>query len=213
MERRPPVADAPLPPWPKPKGLAPARGLGRLPRPPISRPFSARPSGPAYLRLRKRKDLLSDWFDPPPGFVAAQTSKSEWRFYKALMLLLDPEKDPRKPPYTGGKTWTYQKALEGGRVPGGQVADFVVQQANRTLGLRVQTERYHVMAHAQQQAKDFLLKTQQRAITHFVDLYDQESQGDRSGAATVAQVARALKAEESLSPIRAGTARRVRELR
>jgi hypothetical protein len=161
--------------------------------------------------LAKNRDLLNDWFSPPPGFVTAHTSASEWRYYKALMLKLDPGRNPRQPPYGGGKSWTYQKAIEGGRqTPGGQVTDFVVDQGFRTLGLRIQTERYHVFADATKQASDFFLKTHTQAIDLVIDLFDQYSIGDPSGKATVAQVARALKGYQEPSPITFGTGQQVR---
>lgn len=78
------------------------------------------------------------------------------------------------------------------------------------MGLRIQTERYHVFADASKKASDFFLKTHTQALDLVIDLFDQYSIGDPSGRATVAQVSRALKGYQEPSPIAFGIGQQVR---
>ena len=184
----------------------------RTPRPKRIRYFTVKPQGPKIYQLGKNPELDSDWFSPPAAFLDPKYhgSKDEWRYYRALMLILDPGRNPRQPPYTGGKHWVYQKSVEGGRIPGGQVVDFVVDQGNRMLGLRIQTERYHVMAGPDKIAFDFYLKQNAKGIDLIIDLYTQYSEADKSGRATMAQVKNALKGNQEPNPGPFGTALQVR---
>ena len=190
----------------------------RTPRPKRIRYFTVKPQGPKIYQLGKNPEVDSDWFSPPAAFLDPRLhgSSDEWRYYKGLMLLLDPGRDPRQPPYLGGKHWAYQKAVgpagfgQEGRVPGGQVVDFVVDQGRRILGFRIQTERYHVMAGPDKQAFDFYLKTHSVGIDLMIDLYTQYSEADKSGRATMAQLRRALRGEQEPNPGPFGTARQVR---
>lgn len=174
----------------------------RIPRPPRLRYFTVKPQGPDLYRGVRNPVEDNDWFSPPPQFLDPKLhgSAEEWPIYKGLMLKLDPGRDPRKPPYEGGKTWKYQKSLAGGRVPGGQVVDFVVDQGNRTLGIRVQTERYHVFAGPDKVAFDFYLKTHSVGIDLIIDIYSQYYLGDKSGHAAMVQVANALKGQQAPNP-------------
>lgn len=185
----------------------------RRPRPPRQQRPPAFPKGPrAFHRSAKPAQIGKGPGPPPPGFVTARTSGSEWLVYWALMRKLDAQKDPRRPPFLGGDTWTYQKAQDGRftRDVGSQVVDFVVQQASRTLGMRLQSERFHVAASPQQQARDFYLKTHSRRIDLVIDLFEQDFIADATGEAVCRVVAEALKGVSAASPIAFGTARRTR---
>lgn len=184
----------------------------RIPRPPRIRYFTVAPQGPKIYQLGKNVDQLNDWFDPPAAFLDPKLhgSSEEWPIYKALMLILDPGRDPRKPPYQGGNGWAYQKMIDGGRIPGGQVVDFIVDQGNRTLGLRVQTERYHVMASPDKIAFDAYLKQHLSAIDLVIDIFSQYYIEDRSGKAAMYQVREALKGNQQPNPGAFGIARQAR---
>lgn len=198
---------------------APTRRLPKLPeigkKPvPLKVPKHAiAPLGPAIYNRGKKPDLVGlGPGEPPPGFLTAWTSASEWRYYWAIAKIMDDPPNPRQPPFAGGREWKYQweDPAFGARVPGGQVMDFAVEWADEVVGLRIQTERYHVMAGANQQARDAFLKMHILVVDRVMDLFDQVSIHDLSGAATVAQVKRALRGEVEVDPIKAGTAQRVR---
>lgn len=191
-----------LPPLPK-MGKAPR--IAPLRRPPV------RPTGPKIYRLQAKPQMVAVGpGEPPEGFVTAHTSKTEWWVFWAIAKVLNDPPDPRQPPFVGGENWAYQKAEEGGRIKGGQVLDFVVFNGERSIGIRVETERYHIFTTADAHARDFYLKTHSAAADEIVSIWDQDFMGDPTGQAVCAVVARALKGEESASPIAFATGRRVR---
>src|SRR5215203_853517 len=105
--------------------MPPMPQLGRLPRPPRLRnkPATA-PRGPRiYHRGEPPIPGSNIFMTPPPDFVTAHTSLTEWMCFYALYLLTGLPKDPFHRPYIGGlPLWTYQKEEAGGRVPGGSVS-------------------------------------------------------------------------------------------
>lgn len=185
--------------------------IGKLqPLKPLRR-HPVRFTGPSELRLQSDPQVVGGPGEPPQGFVTAHTSKTEWVVYWAFARVLRDPRDPRVPPYTGGANWSYQTPINGGRVIGGQVTDFVYLGAQgKTIGVRVQTEHFHIMTSADVQMKDFLLKTDQEALDQIIDLYDHEFMWDKTGKAACIVVANAIKGIQSYSPIFAGTAQRVR---
>lgn len=191
--------------------LPPLPQMGKQPRlTPLRRP-PIRPTGPKIYRLQtKPARPFAGPGEPPEGFVTAHTSKTEWYVYWAIAKVLNDPVDPRRPPFVGGERWAYQKAEEGGRVKGGQVLDFVVFNGAHSIGIRVETERYHIFTTAANHAHDFYLKTHSKAADVIVNVYDQDFMGDPSGQAACAVVARALKGEEGPSPMATATGRRVR---
>lgn len=195
-----------LPPLPKMTG----KGTASRPRPIKKAP--QRVFGPKIYKLDSRPQRLGKGpGEPPTGLVTQWTSKTEWYIYWALARVTGTPKDPRKPPFTGGTNWQYQKALDGGRqVRGGQVLDFVIWNGSRTIGIRVETERYHIFTSAQKQAEDFYQRTHSSGVDQVISIFDQDFMGDPSGAAACAVVATALKGIQPANPIRFGTARRVR---
>lgn len=209
MPKRKDSSSAPLKPMPSLPEMGAPKRPKKLRRPPT------RPLGPRIYRMAKKPDLFGIGpGEPPLGFVTAHTSKSEWRYYWGLAKVFNDPVDPRQPPFSGGKLWSYQKAIEGGRQsPGGSVVDFVVQWGQAIIGLRIQTERWHVFANDAVKARDFYVKTHIKAIDHVIDLYDQWSLGDITGQATVAQLKRALRLNQEEDPAKFGTAEQVREPR
>lgn len=194
------------------KALKPLEQFGANPKVPRLDYPTTLPVGPKIYKLQKRPRMVGMGpGDPPPGFVTAHTSASEWRYYWALSKVLGTPKDPRQPPFIGGVDWSYQKAEQGGRhEPGGSVVDFVVHQGGGTLGLRIQTERFHVFADAATQLRDFSQKIHLKAIDVVIDIFDQWSISDRTGEATVKQVRKAIMGIQEEDPIKFGTAQRKR---
>lgn len=198
---------------PRLKNLPPLPKITKEPRPLKVDRHPIRPVGPKRFRLASKPQAIGTGpGEPPPGFLNQWNSKSEWRYYWALCKHLDSPKDCRRGPFVGGNNWSYQTndPIFGGRVVGGQVLDFVVTQGRMTTGLRIQTERYHVMASATQQAKDLFQKVNIKSVDRVIDLFDQYSIGDPTGQATIVQVARALKGIADPDPLRLGTAQRIR---
>ena len=204
----------------KAQNSSPLKNLPALPKlgstkPVIYRP-TVRPLGPRLYRLSKRPDIVGGGpGEPPPGFVTGTTSRSEWRYYWALAKIFVDPLDPRRPPFTGGKEWQYQAAVDGRftRDVGSSVIDFLIYQGVRKLGLRLQTERWHVMAGPQKFWKDFFLKTHSNEVDLIIDVFDQYSLSDPTGEATIKQLKFALKGNQEPDPVRLGNALRVREPR
>lgn len=202
------------------RNSTPLKSLPVLPKLGVMRPRiykdTIRPKGPKIYKLIKRPDVIGVGPGlPPPGFVTPHTSKSEWRYYWALAKIFNDPVHPRQPPFNGGRLWSYQAAVDGRFVRdiGSSVVDFTVIQGLRVLGLRIQTERWHVMANSAKVWKDFFAKTHSNEVDLIIDLYDQYSLADISGEATILQVKNALKGNQEPDPLKAGTALRVREPR
>lgn len=200
----------------KMRRVAPIPEFGKRPRPIRLTRETARPKGPAKYRLNKKPELA--WVgpgDPPPGFLDPKFygSASEWRYFWAICKVMKDPTDCRQPPFTGGRNWKYQVAADAAfvRSVGSQVLDFTVDLPNgETIGLRIQTERYHVFAGSSQRAKDLFLKIRTGAVSKIYDLYDQDSIGDPTGKAVIGQVIRAMKGIQDPDPAALGTAQRVR---
>lgn len=169
-----------------------------------------RPTGPEHLHLGRRPQIVGGPGNPPEGFVGVWTSIPEWYVYWALCRLTEPQKDPRKPPFWGGERFRYQKEEEGGRVPGGSVTDFAVSTPGGWIGIRLETERWHIWTTADQQMKDYQIKTHLRAMKKVISIYDQHFLFDPSGQAVIRVVSLALKEIELPNPIRWGNAQRIR---
>ncbi len=111
--------------------------------------FSAFSTGPKEFSERTNPLLGDAPGPPPPGFVRATTSGSEWYVYWALAKISGSPKgaDVRNPPFYGsrdGELWRYQYPYAGGRhLPGGAVVDFVWMPFNNSILLRLQTEHFH----------------------------------------------------------------------
>lgn len=187
-------------------------------RPPSSRRFNVRNFGPRFLQLDKRARLEGGPGEPPPGFLSFTTSKDEWYVYWGMAKVFNDPPYPRKPPYTGGVRWRYQKAIDGGRrVSGGAVVDFVVgddltgeRLYRERIGIRVQTERFHVYALQRIKAYDlnqaFQLSKQMRVI----DLYSQDFIKDPTGNAIVRLLHDTLAGTSSRNPATSATATRAK---
>jgi hypothetical protein len=190
--------------------------FGKLPRPPrIRSRVAVAPRGPREFHLGVKPEIGFNQFINPPDFFTTDphVSKTEWMCYLALAILTGFPKDPYKPPYVGGPPrWVYQKAEQGGRVPGGSVSDFVVlnEQGTASIGIRVETERFHIWTDGAQQQKDLYINAHLHTVNKIVRVWDQHFVDDESGEKVCAVMALALRGIELPSPIFFGTAQRVR---
>ena len=189
--------------------------MGKMPRPPRLRSrISTAPRGPRIYH-RGQDPIPSDsrWTNPPEGFVGAHTSLTEWQVYLAFSLHYGQPKDPYQRPFVGAPPlWVYQKLEEGGRVPGGSVSDFVITSDTGTalIGIRVETERFHIWTTGAQQAQDIYINSHLKTVNKIVRIWDQHFIGDTTGEQVMKVTALAIKGIELPSPIRMGTAERVR---
>ena len=170
--------------------------------------------GPKGLRLTVQPERRSIGpGEPPPGFVIATTSASEWIAYWASAQVFNDPLDPRKPPYFGGRDWGYQKSLDGGRrEQGGAVIDYIYWLPGETIGLRLQTARFHDAAGPEKEAMDraqLVSLSWQWGIT-IKDLDEQDIIADRTGEAAVRRLVELLGGRERINPGVAGTYRQVR---
>lgn len=193
-----------LPKLPKPKQVMKLR---------VERPFPVAPRGWKHLRLGVRPVRIGIGpGEPPEGFVGAHTSREEWLVYWAIATKLNDPKDPRIGPFTGSRIgdWNYQKIEGGGRIPGGSVTDFQVRTPTGWIGIRLDTERWHIFAGPNQQLKDLFIKTHVRSVQKIVTVYSQDFVEDDTGEAVMKVVALALRGIEYMNPIKSGLARRTR---
>lgn len=192
--------------------IAPLAGPGRrggYAKPPVKKAATVLAQGPAYLYLARTVDLRTGPREPPPGFVTATTSATEWNIYWALSQIYGDPKDPRKGPFFGAKLfWGYQIGLDGSRSAGGAVVDFLIYNApnGRRLGIRVQTQYFHLGSGSGKIASDAAqLASLQRYIDVY-DLYDTEVLNDRTGQKSIVATKLALSMIRQPDPIFSGTA-------
>lgn len=197
-------------------GQAKSRPPKNLVRPPGSRSFAAKPVGPREFQSRINPALADAPNAPPPGFIIASTSGSEWFVYWAFAKIYnDPRGDDvRKPPFYGsrdGTSWTYQYGYGGGGGPslGKAKVDFVADMYGSPVLIRVQTEHFHVFTTPEKHFYDEMQKANIEKYGRVVDLYDQWFLGDPSGQACIVQCKRAIKGMEPVDPLLSGLATRV----
>lgn len=187
------------------RGLQSPRTLPKLPR------------GPRLVTvIRDRPQLTPGPGEPPPGFLNGQNSRVEWIAYWALSRIFDNPPDPRQPPFAGGPgDWIYQSPEMGAylRSLNSAVVDFLVTFGKTRIAIRLQTERFHVLADARQQQRDISQRMNLEQSGEVVDVYDHELIGDNdndTAQKAIVTMKRAIGMLEAPNPILAGTARRVR---
>jgi hypothetical protein len=153
--------------------------------------------------------------DPPPGFVGAKNSATEWQPYWGLARIFG-EPVPRilrDGPFIGAPgIWEYQEYI-----PGGLMAtniDFVVLPTNglaRPTAFRIQTEFVHLFpTQHDKYAADIMYRNHvEEGGFSVVDLYDYMYLGDPSGRAIIQLLKAGLGLIEPANPIATGTAQRV----
>ena len=190
--------------------------MRQLKRPPTIRTFSQIPRGPRAYQygMLEKGDVKGGYGAAPPGFGGPTVSFTEWIFYWALWKVMDSEGDPRRsgPPFIGfPPDWTYQQPFIGGRAePGGAVVDFIVwrTQTGRPLGIRIQTEYFHLFTSHNKQVSDLMQKQKLMDQIDVVDVYDYTITDDPTGQAAIQVCKAALGLIELPDPLKGATARR-----
>ena len=200
-------------PW-APKALPRVKSTD-TPRPLKPPKHAIRPTGPrTYKLFRKPASSFVGPGDPPAEFLdpVHHGSAQEWMYYWALSRIFRDPENPRLPPYEGGKDWQYQVSTDGTfiRSPLSSVLDFLVVFGDEKVGLRIQTERWHVFADAVQNSEDYYLKFHSQAVDRIMDLHPQYVIADEGGQAVIKQVVRALNNIQEPDPGRLGLSQRVR---
>lgn len=180
--------------------------LPQLRRPP------AIPTGPRMYRPipLDEQPIANEWHNPPPGFLTASNSITEWMVYKGLSIIFQNPVDPRQGPFYGGwPDWAYQTAVDGGRQgPGGSVVDFVIYnpgKSSNTIALRIVTEYWHLYAPNAKQASDEMQREALESEYTVIDLYDFDFINDLTGQATILTLKNVLGFTERPNPLYVGT--------
>lgn len=187
-------------------------------RPPSLPKSPTVPRGPRWEQsLRSRAKQNTGPGSAPDGFVGGTTSSVEWVFYWALFKAFAPNSNPRTPPFWGiDGVFRYQKNFQGGRSPGGQVIDFVVEYGPHVrvrTGIRIQTYQYHEKGTRQIEA-DRVRKGHIASVMDVVDVWDYQlllpngTAGDGQQAIIVAK--QAVGMIDPISRLAAGNVRAVR---
>lgn len=167
--------------------------------------------GPRAYSFNRPPKVKGGPGDPPPGFLIASTSKSEWLCYWAMAHIFPEPRDPRQPPFVGGPPdWGYQVPFLGGRQVLGSVLDFLVWNtpSGRPVGIRIQTEYFHLFTPTAKQASDLLRRQRLNARIDVVDVFDYTFTGDASGQAAIQVMKAAIGQIAIPDPLRGATARR-----
>lgn len=195
----------------------PANRRRSISPPSLVRPVVA-PTGSRMFTAPPDRGQQGIFVSPPPGFVVATTSGSEWIVYAALAKVLKKPDDPTKPPYIGYPgLWEYQMPfLQGRHQHGGAVVDYVVYGGSRyaedaTL-IRLQTEQFHYFTDYAKQESDREQMTRLLAIANTIDIDEIEILGDPSGYKPCRVIAEALSGFNLPNPLGSNTARRARGL-
>lgn len=194
------------------RGRQHLQGFRTIPR--LREPASI-PSGPRLYKTPRDKGYVSEFTNPPPGFVNGQTSTTEWYIYLAIWKVFGLPGDARRGPFEGYPgVFGYQV---GGSGAGQSKIDFVIyptrKSRNRRMAFRIQTEYFHNFVDAEKQAYDLLQAWNLSEYNDVVDLYDYEFAEDPTGQAACVQVKRALAGELWQAPGVTGYAMRVRPSR
>ncbi len=192
----------------------PAMAVPRLS--PLPRRPTSLPTGPRIYRETKRNTIyIGGPGLPPPGFKFARNSASEWPWYWASMRVLDPDRNPRLPPFYGGESWKYQTqelplfAGDFGRARSTNV-DFLYLLSFPPLAIRIQTYRFHQDVPSLKQEYDNRQLLALLGYFDTIDVYEGDFLADRTGGAAIQMVRRVLGLEQTTSPLRAGTTYLVR---
>ena len=190
----------------------PAKAPSRRPsgRPPRLRHFAVRSRGP---RVLEQKAVHTGGPGlPPPNFISATNSIDEWVWYWASKRALDPNDDPRRPPFFGGLLWDYQSPELGGftRALGSAVVDFLYKLSHPFIAVRIQTYRFHLATPSEKQAYDAIQDAHLSQSFEVVDVYSQDYIGDPSGEAAVILVKETLGLGRRQNPLSAGNALLIR---
>lgn len=170
-------------------------------RPPERRPTPVTKTGPRKLFLG-RPIHTGGPGDPPPGFNGPTTSAHEWPWYWASKKVFDPQDDPRRPPFSGGRGWDYQNPYHSFGILQ-SVLDFVYYLPGEIVGVRIQTPFFH-----RGPEKDSYDAAQSRNLSRMVvvkDVYSQDFVQDRTGEAAIRLLLDTLGGRDRTNPMTQGS--------
>ncbi len=164
------------------------------------------PTGPRLFSRIQKAIHTGGPGEPPADFLSNTTSAPEWMIYWANMRVLDPDRDPRIPPFYGGRLWSYQKQalprFEGahGKALSTNI-DFLYEVSYPAIAVRIQSYRYHLAVDAFKQAYDALQLARLSGQFMVVDLYEEDFIGDETGQAAIILVKEALSLIRRRNPL------------
>lgn len=188
-------------------------GLRNAPRgqnPPKQRRPPIVPVGQKLYRVtRANKIPLGGPGQPPPGFVTAQQSASEWFIYWASMKVLDPETDPRQGPFYGGQLWSYQNQkldqyLDAHSKALSTNIDFMYFLGYPPIAARLQSFRYHLATTSLKQAYDRNQLNRELGAFYEIEIYEQDFIEDTTGQAAIIIVKSILNLTTHENPLTVG---------
>lgn len=158
--------------------------------------------GPTVLGMHERTPYVGGPGEPPEGFIGGTTSLPEWYLYWALTEILGPE----------GEDWLYQESMMGGRhLLGGAVVDYVIYLDSLTIGIRLQTYRFHLAVSSIKQSTDFdqfmaLSAEELIIIDVFEDdlIYNENGQMDVTGRQAKKIVIDIINLNQTMNPLASG---------
>jgi hypothetical protein len=186
-------------------------GISRTGRPGLrKKPF--RKFGPKLYRLDKAPETNQGPGEPPVEFVNGKTSKSEWYPYWAMCKIWDVPTNPRVGPFEGdhGGIWGYQVYFPILGSTGKTNIDFVYYGAGYVIGIRVQSEKHHLMTDPLQYQLDEWLGSHNFGVSAIIDVFEHEYLMDPTGQAVCRAMANACRGIQSQSPLAKGNVFRIR---
>lgn len=188
-----------------------AKRQRQVQRPVSFRAAPVRRRGPERANLGRKADRVVGPGLPPPGFLMAWNSKSEWVAYWSIAKALGNPRDPRRGPFKGGTNWSYQSSFGGGRQAlGGQVVDFVVNLPYETIGIMLQSDRFHLTTDPSKSALDVARARSLASAMRVEELYERDLITDPTGEQAVKTVVDLFGGRKRMSPKTAGTYRQTR---
>lgn len=188
------------------------RTLSSIKRPPTIRVFTQLSTGKRAYRYGKEPIVTSGPGNPPAGFIVPTVSKTEWMVYWALAKIFKNPENPWQGPWIGGvPDWTYQQPFMRGRAqPLGAIVDFVIWRTptGRPVGIRVQTERWHIFTSNEKQVSDAFQRARLQEEIDVVDVFDYTFTSDLTGQTVIQVMKAAIGLIEIPDPLRNATARR-----
>ncbi len=175
---------------------------------------AALPTGPRLYALTREPQRYGPPGIPPPGFVTAKTSASEWPIYWALAHIFNRPTPGhlRDFPYMGGQPiWQFQAFAETGSERATNI-DFVVWPSfgkGTPVAIRIQTEFFHNFASNDTQVYDIVQRDRLENGFEVVDLFDQDFMRDKTGSAAIVLCKQAIGLIERLNVHTSGRVQRV----
>ncbi len=193
-------------------------------QPDISRSSIARPGrpgmrknawrkyGPRLYRLSEDPEQVGGPGKPPEAFLSGKTSASEWPLWWAMAKIWGVPTDPRRGPFEGdfGGIWGYQRYFPIQGATGKTNVDFVYYGKGHFIGIRVQSEHFHLATDAAQQALDEWLGGHNYGVSQIVDVYEQDYLSDLTGASACKVMADACRGIQNAGPLRKGNTYRIK---